>query len=80
MLFRSGRNCILAGYVAIVGHISVCDNVTVTARTLVTKSITESGSYSSGGTQVLKTADWRKNSVRMGQLDDMARRLKKLEE
>jgi UDP-3-O-[3-hydroxymyristoyl] glucosamine N-acyltransferase len=75
-----GRNCILAGYVAIVGHISVCDNVTFTARTLVTKSITESGSYSSGGTQVLKTADWRKNSVRMAQLDDMARRLKKLED
>ncbi len=67
-------------YVSIVRDISVCGNVTYTARTLVTKAITESGSYSSGGMQVLKTVDWRKNSVRMGQLDDMARRLKKLED
>jgi len=75
-----GRNCILAGDVAIVGHVSVCDNVMFTARTLVTKSVAEPGSYSSGATPLMKTVDWRKNSVRIGQLDDIARRLKKLEE
>jgi UDP-3-O-[3-hydroxymyristoyl] glucosamine N-acyltransferase len=75
-----GRNCILAGDVAIVGHVSVCDNVIFTARTLVTKSVTEPGSYSSGATPLMKTVDWRKNTVRIGQLDRLARRVKKLEE
>jgi len=51
-----------------------------TAKTLVTKSVTEPGSYSSGAMPLMKTVDWRKNSVRIGQLDGIARRLKKLEE
>ncbi|MDE0747938.1 MAG: UDP-3-O-(3-hydroxymyristoyl)glucosamine N-acyltransferase [Porticoccaceae bacterium] len=75
-----GRNCILGGDVKIVGHLMVCDNVMFTAKTLVTKSVTEPGSYSSGAMPLMKTVDWRKNSVRIGQLDDIARRLKKLEE
>ena len=40
-----GKNCIFAGDVCVVGHVKVCDNVMVTARTLVTKSIKEPGSY-----------------------------------
>ena len=28
---------------------------------------------------MMKTTDWRKNSVRIGQLNDMAHRLKKIE-
>lgn len=74
-----GRNCILGGDACVVGHVRVCDNVMLTARTLVTKNITEPGSYSSGSTPMMKTGAWRKNSVRIGQLDDMARRLKKIE-
>ena len=73
-----GKNCILAGDACLVGHIQVCDNVQVTARTLVTKSITEPGSYSSGS-PLMTTREWRKNAVRMSQLDSMARRLKALE-
>jgi UDP-3-O-[3-hydroxymyristoyl] glucosamine N-acyltransferase len=76
---RVGQNCILAGDACVVGHVSVCDGVTLTARTLVTKSITEPGSYSSGSTPLMKTAVWRKNSARIGQLDGLARRLKKLQ-
>ena len=75
-----GRNCILGGDVKIVGHLMVCDNVMFTAKTLVTKSVTEPGSYSSGAMPLMKTVDWRKNSVRIGQLDGIARRLKRLEE
>ena len=72
-----GKNCILAGDVCIVGHVDVCDDVQLTARTLVTKSITESGSYSSGSTPLMTTVEWRKNSVRIGQLDKLARQIKK---
>ena len=73
-----GNNVILAGDACVVGHVTVCDNVQVTARGLVTKSITEPGSYSSG-MSLMKTREWRKNAVRMTQLDSIARRLKDLE-
>jgi UDP-3-O-[3-hydroxymyristoyl] glucosamine N-acyltransferase len=75
---KVGKNCILAGDVCVVGHIEVCDDVQFTARTLVTKSITESGSYSSGSMPLMSTSEWRKNSVRIGQLDKLARQVKKI--
>ena len=73
-----GRNCIFAGDAAVVGHLTLCDGVTITARSLVTKSITEPGSYSSG-TPLMPTREWRKNAVRMSHLDDLAGRVKSLE-
>ena len=74
-----GKNCILAGDVGVVGHISVADGVQITAKSLVTKSITEPGSYSAG-TPLQTSAQWRKSAVRFAQLDDMARQLKALKE
>lgn len=56
---KIGRNCMIAGGVGMVGHIEVCDNVFVTGMTMVTRSITEPGSYSSG-TAMQNAADWRK--------------------
>ena len=74
-----GKNCILAGGAHVVGHISLCDGVQLMAHTLICKDIKQSGSYSSAATPLMSTKDWRKNSVRIGQLNDMALRLKKLE-
>jgi len=45
---------------------------------LVTNSIHEPGVYSSG-TGAMANAQWRKNAVRFKQLDDMAKRLTRLE-
>jgi len=73
-----GKNCILAGGVGIVGHIRLCDSVTVTGMSMVTKSITEPGSYSSG-TPLSETTEWRRSAVRFGQLDKWAQRLTKIE-
>jgi len=73
-----GKRCMIGGGVGIVGHISIADGVTVTARTLVTKSIKNPGSYSSGA-PLMPSADWRKSAVRFSHLDEMHRRLKKLE-
>jgi len=73
-----GSNCILAGDACLVGHIEVCDNVQIMARSLVTKSIAKPGSFASG-TPLMETREWRKNAVRISQLDSMARRLKALE-
>ncbi|AVH37311.1 UDP-3-O-(3-hydroxymyristoyl)glucosamine N-acyltransferase [Pseudomonas monteilii] len=75
---RIGKHCMLAGGVGLVGHIDICDNVFVSGMTMVTRSITEPGSYSSG-TAMQPLADWRKSAARIRQLDDMAKRLQQLE-
>ncbi|MEW3861985.1 UDP-3-O-(3-hydroxymyristoyl)glucosamine N-acyltransferase [Pseudomonas aeruginosa] len=75
---KIGRYCMLAGGVGLVGHIEICDNVFVTGMTMVTRSITEPGSYSSG-TAMQPAAEWKKSAARIRQLDDMARRLQQLE-
>lgn len=73
-----GANCTIAGAVGIVGHIEIVDNVHITARAMVSRSIQEAGSYSSG-TPIGPTKEWRKNAARFRQLDDLAGRLIKLE-
>ncbi|HET6655928.1 MAG TPA: UDP-3-O-(3-hydroxymyristoyl)glucosamine N-acyltransferase [Gammaproteobacteria bacterium] len=73
-----GRHCILGGRVGVVGHIEIADNTIVTGATVVSRSITEAGIYS--GSMPMDTAQqWRKNSVRIRQLDDLARRVHSLE-
>ena len=73
-----GKNCVFAGQAGAVGHITVGDGVVAMARCTISKSTSKAGSYSSG-LLMSETPTWRKNAVRFGQLDDMARRLKKLE-
>lgn len=75
---KIGKHCMLAGGVGLVGHIEICDGVFITGMTMVTRSITEPGSYSSG-TAIQPAAEWRKSAARIRQLDDMARRLQQLE-
>ncbi|MGH1372822.1 MAG: UDP-3-O-(3-hydroxymyristoyl)glucosamine N-acyltransferase [Cellvibrionaceae bacterium] len=73
-----GRNCTIAGAASIIGHLQIADGVHISVDTLVNKSITEPGSYSSG-TVATPTKLWRKNAVRFGQLDKLATRLSALE-
>lgn len=73
-----GKNCIIAGAVGIINHVSITDGVTVTAMSLVNKSITKKGIYSSG-TGLSETAQWKKSIVHFRQLDTFSRRLKALE-
>ena len=73
-----GKRCTLAGGVGIAGHLNLTDDVHVTGMTMITKSVTEAGTYSSG-TAMMPLKEWRKSATRFRQLDDMARRLKKLE-
>lgn len=75
---KIGKHCRIAGMVGIVGHLDIADNVTVTAKSLVTGSIKKAGMYSAG-TPLEPSQQWRKNSVRFKHLDDMARRLNALE-
>jgi len=75
---KIGKHCRIAGMVGIVGHLEIADNVTVTAKSLVSGSIKKSGVYSAG-TPLEPSQQWRKNTIRFKQLDDMAKRLNKLE-
>lgn len=73
-----GRRCMIGGQVGISGHLEIADDVTITAASTVTSSIAHAGAYSS----CIKAEPldrWRRNSVRVHQLDNMAQRLRRLE-
>ncbi|MBJ9985139.1 UDP-3-O-(3-hydroxymyristoyl)glucosamine N-acyltransferase [Acinetobacter sp. S40] len=65
-----GKNCIIGGACGLVGHISIADNVTLTGMSMVTKSIFESGIYSSG-TGLFENSHWKRTIVRLRQLADV---------
>jgi len=75
---KIGNNCLIGGCVGIVEHLTIADNVMITGRTMVTRSITQAGSYSSS-TPMDTTSNWRKNSARFRKLDELAKRVNKLE-
>ncbi|MFZ5842276.1 MAG: UDP-3-O-(3-hydroxymyristoyl)glucosamine N-acyltransferase [Pseudomonadota bacterium] len=75
---KIGKHVTLAGRVSVLGHLTICDNAHVTACSLVNRSITEPGAYSSG-TTLQDNRSWRKSATRFNQLDDLARRLRRLE-
>jgi UDP-3-O-[3-hydroxymyristoyl] glucosamine N-acyltransferase len=73
-----GKHCAIGGAVSIIGHLEIADGVTITATSFVSKSIKKPGLYSSG-VPIQENSEWSRNTVRYRQLDDMARRLSKLE-
>ncbi len=75
---KIGRHCAIGGGVGVVGHLEITDNVVITGMTFVAHPIDRPGSYSSG-VPMQETARWRRNYARFRQLDDIARRLARLE-
>ncbi len=73
-----GKHCAIGGGAVVLGHLQITDHVQITAMSLVTRSIREPGVYSSG-TPLQENDEWRKNFARFRRLDDMARRLNRLE-
>ena len=73
-----GKHCAIGGGSGILGHLSIADHVHITATSLVTKTISKAGVYSSG-TPLQENAQWHKNFARFKQLDSMARRITELE-
>jgi len=71
---KIGRYCLIGGAAGVLGHLEICDKVTITAMSLVTSSIREPGQYSSG-TPLTDNRSWRKNAARFKQLDALARRV-----
>ena len=57
-----GKNFQMGGLSGVLGHLNICDNVTVGAHTLITKDIKESGNYV-GIMPVQEQKNWAKSSV-----------------
>ncbi len=75
---RVGARCIIGGRASLAGHITVVDDVVIGGGANITKSIRKAGVYG-GAIPADEAQRWRKNAVRFGQLDDLARRLLQLE-
>jgi len=74
-----GRNCTIAGAVGMAGHLTIGDDVHFTGMAMVTRSFERAGTYSSG-IPAMPGNDWRRNVARFRHLDEMARRLRRLED
>ena len=75
---KIGKYCIIGGAAVVNGHIRVCDQVTITGMSMVMRSIDEPGIYSSG-IPAQSNKEWRKVAARTMHIDDMHKRLSKLE-
>lgn len=75
---RIGRHCTIAGASSLVGHIELADHVHISACTLVTRSVRQSGRYS-GSFPFDDNASWEKNAATLRQLHALRERVKALE-
>ena len=73
-----GKRCQIGGASAINGHISIADDVVLTGRSMVMKSIKAAGAYSSGIPSD-ENRKWRRNAARFRKLDEMAKTVIQLE-
>lgn len=63
-----GKRCMIGGGVGIAGHLTIADDVVVTGCSLVSASIRQAGSYSSGMPAV-ETRLWRRMVAHLRRLD-----------
>ena len=59
---KIGKNFQMGGLSGVLGHLDICDDVSVGAHTLITKNIEESGNYV-GIMPAQSHKDWAKSSV-----------------
>ena len=75
---KVGKRCMIGGGTVMVNSLTICDDVTFTFRSIVTRSVDKPGTYS--GHLPAEEADvWRKNAARFRKLDALADRLIKAE-
>ncbi len=66
---RIGKRCMIGGGVGISGHLEITDDVTVTATSLVSKSITRPGIYSAS-LPARPVREWNRRLAKLNKLDD----------
>jgi UDP-3-O-[3-hydroxymyristoyl] glucosamine N-acyltransferase len=75
---KVGKNCTMGGQVAIAGHLTIADDVHITGKSMVTRSIAGAGQYSSG-MPAAPSKEWRRNTVRLRQIEKLIDRVTALE-
>lgn len=75
---KIGRNCQIGGAAMIAGHIEIVDGTRISTNTLITKSLTVPGTYTSA-LPFLPHESWLRNAVHLRNLDRWADRLKRVE-
>lgn len=73
-----GKRCMFGGQAGMVGHISICDDVIIWGKGMVTKSITKPGAYGSGFPSE-PAKDWNRKVARFRRLGKLIERVTKLE-
>jgi UDP-3-O-[3-hydroxymyristoyl] glucosamine N-acyltransferase len=76
---RVGARCMIGGQSGVSGHITITDDVIVSGRTLISKSIKTAGVYTSCLPQQTH-AEWVKNFAHLRHLDELANRIRLLEQ
>ncbi len=74
-----GKGCTFSGRSSIIGHLNIAAGTHLTAGTLVSKSNDKPAVFSSG-TGAQENKQWRKNVARFKQLDEMAKKIRLLEQ
>jgi UDP-3-O-[3-hydroxymyristoyl] glucosamine N-acyltransferase len=75
---KVGSHCMIGGCVTVNGHIVITDKVIITGDSMVMRSISESGTYSSG-VPAQKNKAWLKTTAQTLKIDDLFKRVKELE-
>lgn len=75
---KIGRYCMIGGAAMIHGHIEIADKVRISTNTLITKSLTRPGTYTSA-LPFSEHGEWLRNAVHLRNLDKLAGRIKELE-
>ncbi|GHG64601.1 UDP-3-O-acylglucosamine N-acyltransferase [Alishewanella longhuensis] len=73
-----GKYCIIGGAAVINGHIDICDGAQVSGMAMLMKPVTEKGVYTSG-LPATSNAEWRRNTAKLRQIDQLYQRVKQLE-
>ena len=73
-----GARCMIGGSAGILGHLEICDDVVISAMSLVTRSIDRPGFYS-GVFPLMPNADWERSAATLRQLPALRARLRTLE-
>ena len=73
-----GKRCLFAGRSGAVGHINICDDVTVAGQSFISKDVTEPGIYAASF-PADNARSWAKQLARFRRLGNLIERVKKLE-
>jgi len=74
-----GKYCMLAGAAVVNGHVEIADRTTLGATAKAMRPITEQGQTWAGLIPAQPIKDWQRNLSRLRKLDELARKVNKLE-